>query len=171
MEARRRRLEADSRALAALAASMPTVVEVLQSQGTPPDRHLIRLNLPAIEKAEGDTAVCRDQHRLEIRLSSTYPLSAPVVRALSPVFHPHVFANGTFCLGSRWLVGETLGDLVLRLIDILRADPLLFDFDSAAHGDAADWYEAHPDLFPLAERPSPVVPEAPERARLEWREL
>ncbi|MEB3237082.1 MAG: ubiquitin-conjugating enzyme E2 [Candidatus Sericytochromatia bacterium] len=171
MEARRRRLDADARALAAVAKTLPTVVEVLQSQGTPPDRHLIRLTMPAIEKLDGETPVRREQHRIEIRLTSAYPLEAPIVRALSPVFHPHVFANGTFCLGSRWMVGETLGDLVMRLIDILRCDPQLFDFDSAANGEAADWYEAHPDLFPLADRPGPAEATEVAKPRLEWRDV
>ncbi|MEB3300283.1 MAG: ubiquitin-conjugating enzyme E2 [Candidatus Sericytochromatia bacterium] len=171
MEARRRRLEADDRALKTLGATRPGLVELLQSSGQPPESHLVRLHIPGIEKVEGDTPVLRQEHRVEIRLPASYPLAPPVVRMLSPVFHPHVFTNGTFCLGARWLVGESLGDLMLRLVDILRGDPALFDFESPADPDAALWYEAHPELFPLAEAPTSPAPQEPTpRPRLEWRE-
>lgn len=162
-DARSRRLKVDLEKLQALAARSGGALVIVSTAGTPPSRFVLRLNCMGVEKAEADKPAVRQEHRLEIKVPAAYPLAAPYVRLLTPVFHPHVFENGQVCLGSRWVVGEGLDNLVVRLAAILRGDPDYFDFESAANGKAADWFENHLDLFPLQADPfaSPAAAESP----------
>lgn len=152
-DARSRRLKVDLEKLQALAARSGGALAIVSAAGAPPSRFVLKLRCLGVEKVESGRPVVRQEHRLEIKVPAAYPLAAPHVRVLTPVFHPHVFENGQVCLGSRWVVGEGLDNLVVRLAAILRGDPVYFDFESAANGEAADWFEDHLATFPLQADP------------------
>ncbi len=152
-DARSRRLKVDHDKMLALAARSGGALTIDSAGGTPPSRYIVRLRCKGVEKADGERPVVREEHRIEIKVPAAYPLAAPYVRLLTPVFHPHIFENGQVCLGSRWVVGEGLDNLIIRLASILRGDPDYFDFASAANLEAADWFEQHPETFPLQADP------------------
>ncbi|CAF0914912.1 unnamed protein product [Adineta steineri] len=59
--------------------------------------------------------------RIEMKLTSAYPIEAPVVRFLTPVYHPNVESDGTFCHqllsnASRWKQNRTA-----TLADVIKA--------------------------------------------------
>lgn len=172
-DARTRRLKADLEKLRALEARSGGALAIESTSGTPPSSFIVRLRCRGIERVVGDKPVLRDEHRLEIKVAAAYPLAAPYVRLLTPIFHPHVFENNQVCLGSRWVVGEGLDNLVVRLGAILRGAPEYFDFNSPANGAAADWYEEHPDLFPLQGDPfagGAVPGAAPAGRKITWQD-
>lgn len=170
-DARSRRLKVDHDKLVALEARSGGALSIESTAGTPPAKYVVRLRCKGIERVEADKPIVREEHRLEIKVPAAYPLAAPYVRLLTPVFHPHIFENSQVCLGSRWVVGEGLDNLVVRLAAILRGAPEYFDFESAANGKAADWYEDHLAIFPLQSDPFAAGAEprsAPPKRTLTW---
>lgn len=90
--------------------------------------------------------------RIAIDLAPRHPFQPPVTTVLTPVFHPHVFASGVVCIGSKWLPGEGMDLFVQRVVRLLAFDPLLMNPHSIADAAANAWYQAalrrHPDAFP-----------------------
>ncbi|GIK88197.1 MAG: hypothetical protein KJ018_09135 [Burkholderiales bacterium] len=94
----------------------------------------------------------RSATRVAIDLSPRHPFLPPAATALTPVFHPHVFASGLVCVGARWVAGEGMDLYVKRLIRLLAFDPLLMNAHSIANAAAQAWYQRtarlHPQAFP-----------------------
>ena len=90
--------------------------------------------------------------RIAIDLAPRHPFEPPVTTVLTPIFHPHVFASGVVCIGSKWLPGEGMDLFVQRVVRLLAFDPLLMNPNSIANIAAHAWYQAavrrHPDAFP-----------------------
>jgi hypothetical protein len=90
--------------------------------------------------------------RIAIDLAPRHPFEPPVTTVLTPIFHPHVFASGVVCIGSKWLPGEGMDLFVQRVVRLLAFDPLLMNPHSIANIAANAWYEAalrrHPEAFP-----------------------
>jgi hypothetical protein len=90
--------------------------------------------------------------RVAIDLAPRHPFQPPVTTVLTPIFHPHVFASGIVCIGSKWLASEGMDLFVHRVVRLLAFDPLLMNPHSIADGAAHAWYQAalrrHPEAFP-----------------------
>jgi hypothetical protein len=90
--------------------------------------------------------------RIAIDLAPRHPFQPPVTTVLTPIFHPHVFASGVVCIGSKWLPGEGIDLFVQRVVRLLAFDPLLMNPYSIADAAANAWYQAalrrHPQAFP-----------------------
>jgi hypothetical protein len=90
--------------------------------------------------------------RIALDLAARHPFEPPVTTVLTPIFHPHVFASGVVCIGSKWLPGEGMDLFVQRVVRLLAFDPLLMNPNSIANIAANAWYQAalrrHPDAFP-----------------------
>ncbi|MFN3603393.1 MAG: ubiquitin-conjugating enzyme E2 [Leptonema sp. (in: bacteria)] len=78
---------------------------------------------------------------VKIDLPSNYPLVSPKFTIIPPIFHPHVYESGTVCMGSHWLVSNTLDLELERLIKILLFDPLYINPNSVANFSAYNWYK------------------------------
>ena len=144
-----RRLRSDFGKIQALLERAGQVLALESSTGDPPARYVLRYRCKSLERIEDGQAIWRSEHRVAIQIPSGYPLEPPAVRMLTPIYHPHVFASGNVCLGSRWLVGEGLDNLVVRIGAILRFEPAYLDFKSPANLEAAHWASAHLAEFPL----------------------
>ncbi|MBM3269402.1 MAG: hypothetical protein FJZ01_17300 [Candidatus Sericytochromatia bacterium] len=172
-DARTRRLAVDHGKLQALAARSGGALTITKATGTPPQKYLLTLRCKGIERLEGDAPVFRDEHKLEIRIPAAYPLAPPHVRLLTPIFHPHVHATSDVCIGHRWVVGEGLDNLIVRVASFIRCEPEYFDLDSVANAEAADWVEAHMALFPLQADPfggGPTAEPVPAKRRIVWQD-
>lgn len=94
----------------------------------------------------------RTASRVAIDLAPRHPFAPPMATVLTPVFHPHVFASGLVCIGSKWLPSEGMDLFVQRIVRLLAFDPLLMNPHSVANGAAQAWYQRvqrlHPDAFP-----------------------
>lgn len=161
------RRNADYTRLRELTASHPGLVEILRVQGNPPSNFVIRLLCCSMESCPGGTPIYRESHDIAIQLPVQYPISPPDVRVVTPIFNPHVFANGRVCLGSQWTPSESLDVLVLRLRSILVWDPVILDPKSPANSHAMAWANSHPERLPLDKsqiRESPAL-----KPRISWR--
>ena len=91
-------------------------------------------------------------HKISVSLSATYPhSSAPQVKYLGDPkpFHPNWFTHGGWCYGS-WLIHESLGQHVKRMLQTLQYDTQITNENSPANGTAKDWYmsKRSSNLFP-----------------------
>ena len=94
----------------------------------------------------------RRSSRLAIQLAPRHPFEPPTATLLTPVFHPHVFASGLVCIGSRWLPSEGMDLFAKRILRLLAFDPLLMNAHSVANAAAQAWYQRalreYPHAFP-----------------------
>lgn len=102
-------------------------------------------------------------HRISVSLPPTYPQSsAPAIRYLGTPrpFHPNWWPDGRWCYGT-WLVYESLGQHVKRMLQTLQFDAQITNVNSPANRAAADWYLARRSsgLFPCdrSELPDPTT--------------
>jgi ubiquitin-protein ligase len=113
------------------------------------DRILFELRLPTAGNAEYPLRLQSITH-FKINLPLRYPFMAPTVNVETPIWHPNVFANGTICLGTKWVVGEGLDLFVARIARLLTFDALLVNLNSPANGNAAAWYRGAITRYPTA---------------------
>lgn len=116
-----------------------------------PDRYELTLHYPSfIELAPERTPRTGDIHRLEIVLGSDYPRRAPIVRWLTPIFHPNIReTDGAVCLGvlqERYLPGLGVARLVRMLAEMVQWRN--FDAYNPFNKAAAEW-AANPENWDL----------------------
>lgn len=90
---------------------------------------------------DGQRPKVSDDHTIEILLDSDYPLVAPSIRWITPIFHPNIDPKErTVCLGQikdQYLPGMGLARIVGMLIDMIQWRN--FDIYNAFNRDAAIW--------------------------------
>lgn len=141
---RLRRLMADYEAVRRLVRMHPRI-DIEGISGNPPDRYLLVLHVRSLRE-RGDAIEQADSHRLEITLASTYPRDAPLVRMLTPVFHPNI-APHAVCVGDHWTAGQTLDLLIQRVGEMLAFQS--YNIKSPLNGRAARWVEENMNSLPL----------------------
>ena len=157
---REKRLQTDFQKIQQLISESGGSLRLVSARGNPPRKYVIEYRCPSLIKQSGRVSI-RHEHRVEIQLDTSYPMSKPTARMLTPVFNPHVFVTHAVCLGMRWSPLETLDTLVLRIGAILQLDPKVLDFKSLANGEAGAWARKHLDELPL---PGAVPFKAPKAA-------
>jgi hypothetical protein len=163
------RRAADFARLRDFAAAHPDALHILQTEGDPPQRYLLRFVCRGMESLTGGRPRFRTTHDVQIVLPAAYPIARPTATTLTPVCNPHIFESGAVCLGdAAWSPAESLDLFVRRLRSILVWDPLILDPGSPANWTAMRWAEAHKRDLPLDE-PSfgGVAPAAP--PPISWR--
>jgi hypothetical protein len=165
-----RRLE-DLRRLRELGRRSAGKIAVVGSEGTPPRRLILDLSYNTAPSSAFPNMI-QEQTRVEIDLSTRYPLEEPVVSIRTPIFHPNVYPGGRVCLGPRWFPTDGLDILVCRLIQIITFDPSILNEDSPANMSALEWYREARTRYPRA-FPTDRFVLASQRAPkpMTWREL
>jgi ubiquitin-protein ligase len=132
---RTRRLFADFAGMQELASQSERLN--FRTDGEPPEAYELMFRLPGLARAADGILTLRSLHRCAISLHSDYPRRPPQLTWLTPVFHPNILGperNGGVCIGS-WSAGESLADLVRRLMDLVSYRT--FNIDDALDRDAA----------------------------------
>ena len=101
---RLRRLTADAEQMAAVFANSPTIA-IESSAGSPPDVYVVRYRIRGLERIGSAKPTPRDEHRVEVQLTSEYPRVSPKCKMLTPIFHPNI-DPATICVGDHWTAGE-----------------------------------------------------------------
>lgn len=121
----------------------------------------IKGEIPYVEEYElsvrlrtivGPKPTYSNSHKISVVLPATYPhTSAPHIRYLGEPkpFHPNWFVDARWCYGT-WLVHESLGQHVKRMLQTLQYDQQITNEGSAANSAARDWYVSRlgSNLFP-----------------------
>ena len=141
---RLRRLQADYEALRRLAHQHPKI-EIEGASGNPPDRYRLLLKVKSLRE-RGDAIETATEHRLEVTMPRGYPRDAPILRMLTPVFHPNI-APHAVCIGDHWSAGESIDLLIQRVGEILAFQS--YNTKSPLNGRAAQWIDQHRDQIPV----------------------
>jgi len=127
------------------------LIEILNTEGDPPERYHIRFTCRGVEKLTGSNKpVYRNVHEVKIYLHAEYPLKQPQLKWLTPIFHPNIHSTGAVCIGA-WWPAKTLDELLLTLGEMVQyknlgpKDPM--------NSRAAAWAIRNKQLFPVDHRP------------------
>jgi len=139
---RLRALVVDQREVLELAASDPERIQVRTNADHAPNYYEVTLRYTGVKLGDHGPELT-SEHRVEIILPADYPLQAPVVNWLTPIFHPNISARGDVCLGilaERYLPGIGLAYIVRMLIDIARYRN--YDLHGVYNLDACKWAQS-----------------------------
>ncbi len=148
--ARTNALIADHNDMKALAERNPRIT-FTANRSHAPDRYEVTFHYTSfVELSPGEREPrTADVHRVEVTSGADYPRRAPLVRWLTPVFHPNIQQpEGLVCLGvlrERYLPGLGLARLVRMLAEMVQWRN--FDAFHPFNRTAAEW-AANPEHWP-----------------------
>jgi hypothetical protein len=144
-------VRADAEALRAWFTDDHPVARLTRIDGDPPTAFEIELRVSgAVERPDRNGNIQRsDRHVMRIDLTSEYPRSAPRCRMLTPIFHPNI-DTASICIGDHWSAGERLGDLVLRVAEMIAYQA--YNIQSPLNAEAAMWADLNQSKLPLDPR-------------------
>ena len=147
---RLRRLTADAQQMAAAFRDFP-MIRVVSTEGDPPEVYRLEYHVKGLDRAKKPTQppVPREQHLVEIRLTSDYPRVSPQCRMLTPVFHPNIDPSH-ICVGDHWTAGERLVDLAVRIGEMIAYQA--YNIKSPLDAEAAMWADLHAGELPVDPR-------------------
>lgn len=170
MSIRNKRLENDYRALQKVCAfHEPEKIIILETQGTPPDFYRIEIsNYKGIQAVSDYVVQYRTEHILSISdFPSNYPDPGylPTLKMETPIFHPHIYYNGSIdlYLYCRQFT-QSLDTLVRIVISMIQYENL--NFGLSANIQARDWANRNKQLFPLSSSSDGSNPSEP---KLIWK--
>jgi ubiquitin-protein ligase len=137
---RLRALVTDHREVLALRDEDPEHIKIETNADHAPTHYTIAFGYPGIRLGDDSRPQITREHRVEILLPADYPLEAPLVRWLTPIYHPNISQRGIVCLGvlaERYLPGLGLAYIVRMLRDIVRYRN--YDLHGVYNREAADW--------------------------------
>src|SRR5882724_11077084 len=114
---RMRRLRSDAESMLEMFKGSP-IISVEAVSGDPAEVYHINYNINGLERGPDGQPQPRGQHQVEIQLTSDYPRLAPKCKMLTPIFHPNI-EPAAICVGDHWTAGERLGDLVVRIGEMI----------------------------------------------------
>ena len=144
---RTRRLLADAKEMS-IAFVDSTLISVQPTLGDPPEVYQIDYRVRSLGRGKREP-VPREQHRVEIQLTSDYPRLGPKCRMLTPIFHPNI-DTATICVGDHWTAGERLVDLVVRIGEMLAYQA--YNVKSPLDAEAAMWADLNAAKLPTDTR-------------------
>lgn len=137
---RLRALVVDQREVLALRDEDPEHIQVEMNADHAPTRYELTFRYAGVKMGDRGAVELIHEHRVEILLPANYPLEAPLVRWLTPIYHPNISRSGRVCLGvleDRYLPRLGLAYIVRMLIDIARYRN--YDLHGVYDSEAAGW--------------------------------
>jgi tetratricopeptide (TPR) repeat protein len=121
-------------------------ITIIATEGDPPEQYEIEYHLKGYAKAANGEITVSDSHRISLNLPFGYPHFAPVVKPLSPIFHPDIDPDAVR-IADFWQKRSSLVDLVLHIGEMICG--IHFNTDDPFNQAAADWFDAHNAELPL----------------------
>lgn len=144
MNPRLRRLDADFRELTARFEGDPNIT-IIPLGAMPPERYQIVYRVPSLRIAEDGDPVRSDLTVVTLTLPADYPRGKPYAESMDAVFHPNF--GHYVCIADFWAPGQTLGDIVANIADMLQFRK--YNIRSPLNAIAAEWANAHAASLPI----------------------
>lgn len=148
MSPRTRRLMADAEHMRRTFEGFP-LIRLLSSTGNPPEEYQIEYRIRGLARGTSSEPIVRQEHIVQIILTSDYPLQSPKCKMLTPVFHPN-FDQTVICVADHWSAGERLVDLVIRIGEMIAYQA--YNIKSPLDGEAAMWADLNAKRLPIDSR-------------------
>lgn len=145
---RERRLTAESQQMQTAFRSSP-FIQIRGVSGSPPDVYQIQYNVRGLCRGPDGKLATREQHVVQIQLTSEYPRQSPRCKMLTPVFHPNI-EPAMICVGDHWTAAERLVDLVIRIGEMITFQA--YNIKSPLDGEAAMWADMNSSRLPVDPR-------------------
>lgn len=145
---RTRRLMADAEHMRRAFEGFP-LIRLLSMTGNPPEEYQIEYRIRGLARGTNSEPIVRQQHTVQIVLTSDYPLQSPKCKMLTPVFHPN-FDQTVICVADHWSAGERLVDLVIRIGEMIAYQA--YNIKSPLDGEAAMWADLNAKRLPIDSR-------------------
>lgn len=143
---RARRLRADEAEMRRRFSS--GAIRLVKLEGNPPTSFEIEFDIDGLAPGR-KSPEASGKHRARIELTIEYPRVAPVCRMLTPIFHPNIDETH-ICVGDHWAAGEHLGDLVIRIGEMIAYQA--YNIRSPLDAEAAMWADLNQDKLPTDSR-------------------
>lgn len=123
---------------------------VLAAEGLPPEHYIIRFRCRGIAEIDiqGKPKITQD-HRVELILTVDYPRIRPLMRWMTPIFHPNFDGAGNVCI-KEWYPQQTLADLCEVLGEMVQYKN--YNTTSPLNMIAAMWAIKHRAELPVDNR-------------------
>lgn len=145
MNPRLRRLESDYRELRSRYDGDPHIT-ITPLGPFPPERYQLIYRVPSLRLDQSNAVQRTDQTIVTLTLPAGYPREKPHAETLDPIFHPNFGAY--VCIADFWAPGQSLGDIVASIGDMLQYRK--YNIRSPLNAVAAEWANAHAATLPLA---------------------
>jgi tetratricopeptide (TPR) repeat protein len=126
-----------------------SVIRIQEATGDPPELYRIAYRVHGLAPGAKSVPEPRDEHLVEIQLTSEYPRVSPKCKVLTPIFHPNIDPT-TICVGDHWTAGEKLVDLVIRIGEMIAFQA--YNIKSPLDGEAAMWADLNRNQLPIDKR-------------------
>jgi hypothetical protein len=126
------------------------LIYVIAADGDPPERYVVGFRCRGVAEIDAnDRPVVRDEHRVEMILTADYPRIRPIMRWLTPIFHPNFDNRGGVCIEG-WYPQQTLSELCQALAEMVQYKN--YNTTSPLNLDASMWAMRHRDELPIDDR-------------------
>ena len=146
MNPRLRRLETDYRELRTRFDGDPNIT-ITPIGPMPPERYQIIYRVPSLRLDASNNPVRAQQTVVTLTLPADYPRGKPHAEALDLVFHPNF--GSYVCIADFWAPGQTLGDIVANIGDMLQFKK--YNIRSPLNAVAAEWANDHASTLPIGD--------------------
>lgn len=153
---RLRRLQSDYERLQKLA-SQSEFIQIVRTEGTPPELYVIEFTCRGIERVNNDKPVYRDYFQMAVKFPSGYPTEKPGLAfnvESTPIFHPNINPHqGTVCIGD-WWAAKSLDELVFMVAEMIqyKIPPTRDTAENVLDSTAVTWLQSHRNLLPVDKR-------------------
>lgn len=122
------------------------LVSVDKREGIPPTYFELSYKIPGyVPGSDGQPSVS-ELHRVSIDLPLGYPDTCPLVKPLTPLFHPQV-GKDAYVVAMHWQEIGSLSELVIFIGKMICGE--VFNAESSINSEAATWYKNNPQKIKL----------------------
>ena len=144
MNPRLRRLENDYRDLRGRFDGDPNIT-ITPVGPYPPEKYQVIYRVVSLRLDATNELVRTGQTVVTVTLPMGYPREKPHAETLDPVFHPNFGAY--VCIADFWAPGQSLGDIVASIGDMLQYRK--YNIRSPLNAVAAEWANSHASTLPI----------------------
>ncbi|MDH3347955.1 MAG: ubiquitin-conjugating enzyme E2 [Desulfobulbaceae bacterium] len=122
------------------------LVSVDKDESNPPDYYELSFRVPGYAPGPDGQPIVSKSHRISINIPLGYPVTCPLVKPLTPLFHPNV--NGdSYGVVTSWTKIGSLSELVVFIGKMICGE--VYNDELSINQEAADWYKDNPQKIKL----------------------
>jgi ubiquitin-protein ligase len=145
MNPRQRRLDSDYRELRARFDGDPHI-QITAVGPMPPEEYIIVYRVPSLRLGSNGEVERTQQTVVTVTLPAGYPREKPHATTLDPIFHPNF--GDYVCIADFWAPGQSLGDIVANIGDMLQFGK--YNIRSPLNAVAAEWANQNSHSLPIS---------------------
>ncbi|MDW7772908.1 MAG: hypothetical protein SCH71_08465 [Desulfobulbaceae bacterium] len=134
-------------------------INILETEGNPPDRYDIEYKIKGYSINDDGTAAPANIHKIRVTFPFGYPHFPPVAKPLTPIFHPDIDPDA-IRIADFWQKNKSLAELIVHIGRMICG--MHYHSEEPFNQEAYVWYGEHRDLLPF----DTLEPAAPEQEKV-----